>query len=162
MFGPEFAMLKMPRPEWDRNCLNSSAKAPFQKESPPVPVPVGSPPCTCFKSVLRKNASKYLNWNQARLGMQQLSSWKVRRCWRLQKELIGEKHKLATNYNCENHACRKWRLEQKLTYFRFLHAWNANMAPLKSERQLCRCGAHWKKACLTIKWRIERWNLVPL
>ena len=45
VFGPEFAMLRIPRPVWLRLILNSSAKGVGpQAVSPPLPVPVGSPP----------------------------------------------------------------------------------------------------------------------
>ena len=45
VFGPEFAMLSIPLPWWLRNCLNSSLNGCGpQADSPPVPVPVGSPP----------------------------------------------------------------------------------------------------------------------
>ena len=36
--GPELAILKIPRPVCDKNCLNSSLKGPPQYESPPFPV----------------------------------------------------------------------------------------------------------------------------
>ena len=44
VLGPELAMLSIPLPWWLRNCWNSSLKAFPQADSPPVPVPVGSPP----------------------------------------------------------------------------------------------------------------------
>ena len=37
-------MLSMPRPECVRLGLNSSGNAPPHIDSPPLPVPVGSPP----------------------------------------------------------------------------------------------------------------------
>lgn len=36
MFGPEFAMLRTPRPVWDRLGRNSSLKGFPQKDSPPA------------------------------------------------------------------------------------------------------------------------------
>ena len=41
---PELAMLSIPRPECVRLGLNSSGNAPPHIDSPPLPVPVGSPP----------------------------------------------------------------------------------------------------------------------
>ena len=48
VFGPEFAILSIPLPVWDRFGLKSSGNEVFQYDSPPSPVPVGSPPCTCI------------------------------------------------------------------------------------------------------------------
>lgn len=36
VFGPEFAMLRIPRPVWDKLGRNSSLKGFPQKDSPPV------------------------------------------------------------------------------------------------------------------------------
>ena len=46
VLGPELAILNIPRPVCVRLGLNSSANGDFQYDSPPSPVPVGSPPCT--------------------------------------------------------------------------------------------------------------------
>ena len=44
VLGPEFAMLRIPRPVCERCCWISSLKGVPQKDSPPVPSPFGSPP----------------------------------------------------------------------------------------------------------------------
>jgi len=45
VFGPELAMLKIPLELCDKLALSSSSKGLPQHDCPPVPVPVGSPPC---------------------------------------------------------------------------------------------------------------------
>jgi hypothetical protein len=47
VLGPEFAIDSMPRPSWCNDLTNSSLSGPPNAESPPVPLPVGSPPWIC-------------------------------------------------------------------------------------------------------------------
>lgn len=44
VLGPEFAMESTPRPVWVSCGLNSSSNFLPQMDSPPEPLPVGSPP----------------------------------------------------------------------------------------------------------------------
>ena len=44
VFGPELAIDKIPRPVWVKLGLKQSSKGFPQIDSPPFPVPVGSPP----------------------------------------------------------------------------------------------------------------------
>lgn len=44
VFGPELAIDRIPRPVWCKFGLISSSKGFFHIDSPPRPVPVGSPP----------------------------------------------------------------------------------------------------------------------
>ena len=47
VLGPEFAIDSTPLPLWIKFGLNSSSKGFCQIDSPPSPVPVGSPPWIC-------------------------------------------------------------------------------------------------------------------
>ena len=55
LLGPLLAMLTTPSPLCVSDGWNSSAKGWPQMELPPVPVPVGSPPCTMKFLISRWN-----------------------------------------------------------------------------------------------------------
>ncbi len=55
VLGPELAMLRIPRPVWDKFTLNSSANGVGpHDDSPPFPVPVGSPPWIWLRKTILK------------------------------------------------------------------------------------------------------------
>lgn len=55
VFGPAFAMESVYGRSWRNDGWNSSLKSPPQMDSPPVPVPVGSPVCTINPLITRWN-----------------------------------------------------------------------------------------------------------
>ena len=59
VLGPEFAILSTPLPVWVRFGLNSSLNGFPQMDSPPVPVAVGSPPCSWWAKYNMQHSTNY-------------------------------------------------------------------------------------------------------